>query len=127
MGERNVGEQELHLLREIAEKGPGSVGELHTRFGEPRGLARSTVLTMMERLRAKGYLVRRRQDGVFRYAPRSGGDVLTGVVGRFVERALGGSLSPFVAYLSDREKIDEAELAELERLVDRLRSKRKER
>lgn len=127
MGERNVGEQELQLLREIAEKGPGSVGELHARFGEPRGLARSTVLTMMERLRAKGYLVRRRQDGVFRYAPRAGGDVMTGVVGRFVERALGGSLSPFVAYLSDREKIDEAELAELERLVDRLRSKRKER
>jgi predicted transcriptional regulator len=126
MARGTLGEQETQILREIVEKGPGSVGELHARFGEPKGLARSTVLTMMERLRAKGFLVRKRQDGVFRYAPREGGDVLSGVVGRFVENALGGSLSPFVAYLSGRERITEEELRDLERLVDRLK-KRKER
>jgi len=126
MARGTLGEQETQILREIVEKGPGSVGELHARFGEPKGLARSTVLTMMERLRAKGFLVRKRQDGVFRYAPREGGDVLSGVVGRFVENALGGSLSPFVDYLSGRERITEEELRDLERLVDRLK-KRKER
>jgi predicted transcriptional regulator len=122
-----LGEQETQILREIVENGPGSVGELHARFGEPKGLARSTVLTMMERLRAKGFLTRKRKEGVYRYAPAEGADALTGVVGRFVEKALGGSLSPFVAYLSDRERIPEAELRELERAVDRLKSKRKER
>jgi len=121
-----VGEQELRILKDLVERGPGSVGELHTRYGEPRGLARSTVLTMMERLRRKGYLTRRREDGVYRYHPR-GDDVLSGLVGRFVERALGGSLSPFVAYLSDRETISDGELQELEQLVGRLRSKRRER
>ena len=126
MARGTLGEQETQILREIVENGPGSVGELQARFGEPKGLARSTVLTMMERLRAKGFLVRKRQDGIFRYAPREGGDVLTGVVGRFVENALGGSLSPFVAYLSGRERITEAELRDLERVVDRLK-KRKER
>lgn len=123
----SLGEQETQILREIVENGPGSVGELQARFGEPKGLARSTVLTMMERLRAKGFLVRRRQDGIFRYAPRAGGDVLSGVVGRFVENALGGSLSPFVAYLSDRERISEDELRDLERALERLRTRRKER
>ena len=127
MARGSVGEQETQILREIVENGPGSVGELHARFGEPKGLARSTVLTMMERLRAKGFLVRRRKDGVYRYAPSAGADALTGVVGRFVEKALGGSLSPFVAYLSDRERVTEAELRELERAVHRLKSKRKER
>ena len=127
MAKGTLGEQETQILREIVENGDGSVGDLHGRFGEPRGLARSTVLTMMERLRAKGFLVRRRQDGVYRYAPREGGDVLTGVVGRFVENALGGSLSPFVAYLSGRERVTEAELRELERVVSRLKTKRKER
>ena len=126
MARGTLGEQETQILREIVENGPGSVGELHARFGEPKGLARSTVLTMMERLRAKGFLVRKRQDGIFRYAPREGGDVLSGVVGRFVENALGGSLSPFVAYLSGRERITEEELRDLERVVDRLK-KRKER
>lgn len=127
MAKGTLGEQETQILREIVENGPGSVGELHVRFGEPRALARSTVLTMMERLRAKGFLVRRRQEGVYRYAPRQGGDVMTGVVGRFVENALGGSLSPFVAYISGRERITEDELRELERVVDRLKSQRKER
>jgi len=126
MDHATLGAQETQILREIAENGPGSVGELQARFGEPRGLARSTVLTMMERLRAKGYLVRRRQDGIFRYATREGHDVLSGVVGRFVDHALGGSLSPFVAYLSGRERITDEELTELKRVVDRLRSRRKE-
>src|SRR5262245_16588303 len=127
MARGSLGEQETQILREIVENGPGSVGELHARFGEPKGLARSTILTMMERLRAKGFLVRKRKDRVYRYAPAEGENVLTGVVGRFVEKALGGSLSPFVAYLSDRERITEAELRDLERAVDRLKSKRKER
>ena len=122
----SVGEQEMQILREIAEHGAGSVRELHARFGEPRGLARSTVLTMMERLRTKGYLVRRREDGVFRYAPSAGRDVLGRIVGRFVENALGGSLSPFVAYLAGRERITDEELRELKRLVDRLESERGE-
>jgi predicted transcriptional regulator len=126
MGRESVGAQETQILREIAENGPGSVGELHARFGEPRGLARSTVLTMMERLRVKGYLVRRRHDGVFRYAPPAGRDVLGRVVGRFVENALGGSLSPFVAYLSGRERITDEELRELTQVVDRLQSRRRE-
>jgi predicted transcriptional regulator len=77
MARGTLGEQETQILREIVENGSGSVGELQARFGEPKGLARSTVLTMMERLRAKGFLVRKRQDGVFRYAPREGGDVLS--------------------------------------------------
>jgi len=125
MGRVSLGAQETQILREIAENGPGSVRELTTRFGEPRKLARSTVLTMMERLRAKGFLVRRREDGVFRYTVRTGSDVLSGIVGRFVDNALGGSLSPFVAYLSGRERITDEDLRELERAVDRLRSHRR--
>jgi len=127
MGKLPVGEQELRILKDLLEHGPGSVGELRARYGEPNGLARSTVLTMMERLRRKGYLTRRREDGVYRYHPRGGDQVLSGLVGRFVERALGGSLSPFVAYLADREAVSDVELRELEKLVDRLRSRRKER
>jgi predicted transcriptional regulator len=125
MDSASLGAQETQILLEIAENGPGSVGELQARFGEPRGLARSTILTMMERLRAKGYLVRRRQDGVFRYAPRAGRDVRSGIVGRFVENALGGSLSPFVAYLSGRERITDEELRELQKVVEGLRSRRR--
>ena len=43
-----LGDQELETLRYISEHAPISVGEVAAGFGEPRGLARTTVLTVME-------------------------------------------------------------------------------
>jgi predicted transcriptional regulator len=64
-------------------------------------------------------------DGVYRYAPRRSPDSAVGrAVGSFVERALGGSISPFVAYLAERQALSEAELAELETVLARLRRRR---
>jgi predicted transcriptional regulator len=127
---KSIGDQELALLRYLAESGPATVGEASEGFGEPRGLARSTVLTMMERLRQKGHLEREQVDGVYRYcSPVSSGDLLQGAVRSFVEKTLEGSVSPFVAYLTasaEVSTVSDSELAELEQLVSRLKSKKKE-
>jgi predicted transcriptional regulator len=123
---KSIGDQELALLRWVAEKRAASVGEVAEGFGAPRGLARSTVLTMMERLRAKRYLERRRTDGVFRYAAKaSPSELLQGAVASFVEKTLAGSVSPVVTYLAEREEVSDDELAELERLVEKLQSSRR--
>ena len=55
------------------------------------------------------------------------GEVMTGAVARFVERTLQGSVSPFVAWMSERGQVSDTELAELEALVGQLQSKRKGR
>jgi len=116
-----LGDQELEALRFAAEHAPISVGEMARTYGAPRGLARTTVLTVMERLRSKGYLTRQQADGVFQYAPKlDHGDVMAGLVAEFVERSLGGSVSPFVAYLADTGKLDRAELETLRRMVENL-------
>lgn len=118
---KRPGEQELALLTWLAEHPALSVGEVADQYGTPRDLARSTILTMMERLRKKGHLSRRRTDGVFRYTSAAGPDeVLKDAVGTFVSRTLGGSMSPFVAYLSDEANVTPEELAELQALVARL-------
>jgi predicted transcriptional regulator len=129
MVESSIGEQELALLRHIADRGSVTVGEAADQFGASRALARSTVLTMMERLRLKGHLGRRLVDGVYRYRTRaSSADLLKGAVQRFVERNLEGSVSPFLAYLSDAGRLSDEELKELQDLVQRLRAdRRKER
>jgi predicted transcriptional regulator len=125
MAESSVGEQELALLRHVADRGGTTVGEVSDSFGASRRLARSTVLTMMERLRRKGHLTRRLDAGVYRYrARRSSADLLRGAVRRFVERNLDGSVSPFVAYLSDAPALSDAELKELKDVVSRLESGR---
>ena len=121
-----VGEQELTVLRYLAEHGPATVGEVAERFGEPQGLARSTILTVMERLRLKGYLTRRKVEGVFQYAsPVPETELLRDVVGDFVQRQLSGSLSPFAAYLSEADDVTDEELAQLQDVVARLRSKKR--
>src|SRR5262245_12118026 len=92
----------LTFIADRADRGGVTVGEAAEGFGATNGLSRSTVLTMMERLRKKRRLTRRRVSGVFRYtSPRSRGEVLREAVESFVDRTLGGSLSPFVAYLTD--------------------------
>ena len=124
---KSIGDQELALLQHLSEHGDASVGEVAAAFGEPRGLARSTVLTMMERLRAKAYLRRRQVGGVYRYAPvAQSDDVMRHAVGSFVEKTLQGSLSPFVAWMSERTEVSDDEMAELEAMVANLQSRRKE-
>lgn len=123
MAERTatIGGQELELLRWIEARGSASVGAAAEGFGGERALARSTVLTMMERLRRKGHLVRSAEGGIYRYRVAvAAGEAVRRTVADFVERTLAGSVSPFVAYLAEREDLTAEELAELERLVARL-------
>lgn len=127
MRKRSIGDQELALLQHIDGRATASVGEVATDFGEPRGLARSTVLTMMERLRAKGYLKRRQLKGMYRYSTATGAaEAVHSAVGSFVEKTLSGSVSPFVAWMSEQAEVSDDELAELEALVAQLQSRRKD-
>lgn len=128
MSERSTfGDRELDLLRWLDGAGGASVGEAAEAWGEPRRLARSTVLTMMERLRRKRLLRRRESDGVFRYAVAvPAAELVRGAVARFVDETLGGSLTPFVSYLAEREELTPAEVDELERTLARLRQRGEE-
>src|SRR5687767_3409457 len=102
---------ELEVLGYVAGHHPVSVREATEHFSESSGWARTTVLTLMERLREKGYLTRKKLDGVNRYSPAEPkADLLSGLVRTFVQKALGGSLSPFMAYLGKEAELSEAEL-----------------
>jgi predicted transcriptional regulator len=121
---KSIGDRELALLHFISARGQATVAEAVEGFGQPSGLARSTVLTMMERLRKKGHLGRRQVEGLYQYAPRTApGAAVRQAVQTFVDRTLGGSIAPFVTYLAERERLSDEELAELETLLARLRRK----
>ena len=125
MQEQTIGEQELTLLRHLYAHGDATVGEVAEGFGRERNLARSTILTMMERLRRKRYLSRRLVAGVYRYrAATSAAELQQGLIRRFIEKTLGGSVAPFVAYLNEAGDLTDEELRELKKLVKRLQSAR---
>ena len=127
MQKPSLGDQELQVLRYVQEHAPAAVSEVALHFAESRGLARTTLLTVMERLRKKGYLTRRRIDGRYRYSPGvKESDLVRSLVRDFAERMTGASLLPAVAYLIEDADLTEGELRDLEALVRSLKSKRKE-
>jgi predicted transcriptional regulator len=120
-----LGDQELEVLRFVSDRSPVTVGEVAREWGEPRGLARTTILTMMERLRKKNFLIRepRERESTFEYRPAvQKADLMRSLVADFVERTLGGSLTPFVAYLNDARSLSPRERDELRRLVEEMDS-----
>ena len=121
-----IGKAELELLTFIHDHHPASVRDAADHLAQTRGIVRTTVLNMMARLVAKGYLTRKRIDGIYHYSPRTPkSNLLHTLVRDFIHSALGGSVSPFVAYLSTDADLSDEELAELKQLLHDL-ERRKE-
>ena len=119
------GSLETEIVRHVSAN-PGRTGrEIAEALADERGVARTTVLTVLERLRTKGLLSRRKREGVFRYqAEMPAGTAMRHSVARFVEQILGGSVSPFVAFLQDADRLTDQDIDELEQLVKAQRLRR---
>ena len=129
MPDRNspLGSTEIEVLRYLGENAPIRVGDVAEQFAATSGQARTTILTIMERLRKKGYLTRKRIKGVFHYSTKvPQKDLLRGLVKRFVDTTLAGSVSPFVAYLSESGPLSAMDLEQLKKLVQDLEPVSKE-
>ena len=121
----SIGQAELEILRFIQQQPrPITVREVAQHLSATKGHVRTTALNVMNRLVRKGYLTRRKQQGVFHYAPRQPADQqLRTLVRGFVDRALGGSPSPFVAYLAEDARLSDDDVARLKGLVKQLETR----
>jgi predicted transcriptional regulator len=114
----NIGRAEMDILQYVAEHHPVTVREVADHVAETKGHVRTTVLNIMERLRQKGYLRRKKADGIFQYSPTvPRTDLLRNLIRDFVDKTLGGSVSPFVAYLAQERNLKDTEIAELKKIV----------
>ena len=119
-----LGHLELDVLQYVSDHHPISVRDVAAHFAETSGQARTTLLTVMERLRAKGHLTRRKVAGRHHYTPTvPKAELLSRMVGDFVDEVLGGSVSPFVAYLSQSPLLSAEESRRLEQLLRRIESR----
>jgi len=84
-----------------------------------KGFARSTSQTLLERLRSKGHLVRTIEAGVNVYSVNGDkAEMEKRLFADFFETTLGGSVSPFVAFLADRGSLTPKEADELRQLLN---------
>lgn len=122
---RSLGRVELSVLQFVSEKQPVRVKDVADYMAKVSGQARTTILTVLERLREKRYLSRKKLEGVNHYSTTVPKSVyLQDVVGDFVDGVLQGSVSPFVAYLNDGAKLTEKEREELKTLISKLESEK---
>jgi BlaI family penicillinase repressor len=119
-----IGQAELEILRFIQQHQPVTVRHVADHVSATKGHVRTTVLNVMSRLVRKGYLVRRKQRGVYRYSARQPAEqLLRTLIRGFVDRALGGSPSPFVAYLAEDARLSDQDVARLKGLVQDLENR----
>lgn len=121
MNTPKVGRAEAVVLQYIADHPDRTVTEVGDYLAETKGQTRNTALTMMERLRTKGFLERTKVEGVFRYRlQQSKRSMLEGLIQDFVDSVLGGSITPLVAFLTQKGEVTDAQLQKLKGLIDGL-------
>ncbi|MBX2988006.1 MAG: BlaI/MecI/CopY family transcriptional regulator [Bdellovibrionaceae bacterium] len=121
----SLGEQEMEILRYVDGHEPLSVRDVAVHFEKEKKLARTTVLTVMERLRKKGFLSRARENGIFQYRTKlETNEVLSDKVSNFIEKTLGGSVSPLFAYFVSSSKLTAEELSQLKDMMAKMEHKK---
>ena len=116
-----LGELELRVLRLVWRQQPCTERHITDLIQQDHSVARTTVLKTMQRLEAKGLLLRVPGEGPVRFrAALEEEQVVPGLVGRFVQAVLGGSAEPLVAYLAGSEKLSAKDLEALRSIARKL-------
>jgi predicted transcriptional regulator len=122
-----VSETELEILKAIWEHGPGTVREINSRL-RPTGRrwAYTTVLTLLQRLEAKGYVASNKTGlaHVFR-AVVSRDRLLRQRLKDLAQQLCEGAPAPLVLALVESQHFSEQEIEQFRRLLDELDKGRK--
>jgi predicted transcriptional regulator len=114
---------QFEIMQAVWERPAGAqVAEIWDAVAQGRDVGRTTVLNLVGRLEKRGWLKRRKIDGVYRYFATVKRDAAeAGVAGKFVNDFFGGSAKDLVMSLLGAQQISADEIAELRRLLDQTR------
>lgn len=113
-----LGDLQIAIMRELWRRQEANVAEVHAALEEERGLAPTTIATMLKKMEAKGVVTHRTEGRKFVYRPTvSEADVRRTMVGDLTERLFRGEVTALVSHLLAEHEIDPDELRRLEALL----------
>jgi predicted transcriptional regulator len=120
-----LSEAQLEIMHLVWGGGEVTVTDVWNVLARRRQVSRNTVLTLMERLEKKGWLMRR-ADGPAHYyraaAPRA--TTLGQLVHRLVDAAFAGSAEALVLALLEGRGVSDEEARRIRRLIDDAQARR---
>jgi BlaI family penicillinase repressor len=116
---------ELEILKILWDLGPVGLGQIHLVLHERRGVAVTTVATMLKMMLAKELVEREDGPRGYLWKARVGRNAtVSGLIGKLVQHVFDGSARRLVAHLVEEGELDQDEREEL---VNILRAESKKR
>ena len=124
---RPISDTELEVLKALWSGGPGTARDVERRLPtrKPRW-AYNTLLTLLSRLREKGYATADRQGTALLFRPNvTREQLLRSGLTRLVDRVCDGTASPLVHALVRESRLSARDIADLRKLLDELEDDRR--
>ena len=127
MSERHqLTELQLAILRVIWDKAEATVQDILEALHKDRGLAQTTVATMLSRLERRGVVTRRAQARQYHYkAAVTEQEVQHSMVGELTERLFDGDVTALVQHLLSDEDISPGDIAKIRDMIERVETESK--
>ncbi len=123
MAIERISEAEYAVMEILWGEAPLTASQIAGRLEETRDWSLQTVKTLLSRLAGKGAVSHERDGRRFLYAPiLEKSDYVGAESGRLVDRLFGGRAGPLFAHLAEREKLSDADIAEIEALIREMKS-----
>ncbi len=113
-----LGDLQHAILSVLWQHGEASVADVHQQLEEERGLALTTIATMLTKMEARGIVGHRTEGRRFIYQPRvSESEVRQSMVSDLTARFFAGDAAALVSHLLSEYEIDASELAALKATI----------
>ena len=114
-----LGELQHAIMTVLWQRGEASSAEVHQALLAERGLAPTTIATMLHKMEDRGLVAHRASGRQFLYTPRiTEKEVRRSAVKRVVDRLFEGDPLALVSHLVSEREVDPTELEELKRRVE---------
>lgn len=119
--QHRLGDLQLAIMRVLWARGEAAVADVHADLEPERGLAPTTISTMLSKMEDKGVVAHRTEGRRFIYRPTvSESEVQRAMLSELTQRLFLGDVTAVVSTLLDEREVDRGELAALRDLIDRI-------